>query len=125
MKVIKLVIIVLFGLMFLNAGLNKFFNYMPVPELTPEQLEAFGAFMKLSWLMPLVGAAEVVGGILVIPPKTRALGAIILLPVMVGVLAHHATMDPSGIYIPLAMFIILLWVILDNWKKYQPMISEK
>lgn len=25
------VVSVLFGLMFINAGLNKFFNYMPVP----------------------------------------------------------------------------------------------
>lgn len=28
----------LFGLMFINAGLNKFFNYMPMPEDLPESM---------------------------------------------------------------------------------------
>ncbi len=30
---ILFVVSLLFGLLFINAGLNKFFNYMPVPKL--------------------------------------------------------------------------------------------
>ena len=33
---ILFVLCLLFGLMFINAGLNKFFNYMPMPKDMPE-----------------------------------------------------------------------------------------
>lgn len=123
MKIVKLIVSALFGLMFINAGLNKFFNYMPMPELTPAQMEAFGAFMKITWLMPLIATVEIAGGLLFIFPKTRALGAIVILPVMTGILLHHAVMDPSGIYIALVLAAINLWMIVDNWKKYEPMVK--
>lgn len=124
MKIVKTVVSVLFGLMFINAGLNKFFNYMPMPELTPEQMELFGAMAKLTWLMPLVGAVEVVGGLLFMFPKYRALGAIIVLPVMVGIVLHNAVFEPSGLAIALPFFLINLWMIADNWNKYKPMIGS-
>lgn len=55
----------LFGLMFINAGLNKFFNYMPMPEDMPESMtKLMAAFMQISWLMPLVAVAEIIGGII-------------------------------------------------------------
>lgn len=123
MKIVKLIAAILFGLMFINAGLNKFFNYMPMPELTQAQMDAFGAFMKISWLMPLVGVIEIIGGILVISPKTRALGAIVILPVMAGILLHAITMDRSGIVIALVLTVLNLWMIFDNWKKYEAMVK--
>ncbi|SKB36231.1 DoxX family membrane protein [Daejeonella lutea] len=124
MKIVKLVLYILFGLMFINAGLNKFFNYMPMPELTPAQLKFFTAFASISWLIPLVAAVEVIGGILVMIPKTRALGAIVLLPVMIGIFVHHLTVDPSGIVIAVALMAINILAIVDNWKKYEGLITD-
>ncbi len=123
MRIVKLIVCILFGLMFLNAGLNKLFNYMPMPEMTPAQMEVFGAFMKLTWLMPLVAVIEIAGGILFMIPKTRALGAIVILPVMTGILLHHLTLEPSGIPIAIVLMLINLWMIFDNWGKYKPMVG--
>lgn len=125
MKIIKLIICLLFGLMFINAGLNKFLNYMPMEKPTPEQMELFAAFGKIFWLMPLVGAVEIIGGLLFILPKTRALGAIVILPVMVGIVIHNFTMDksPMGMSIAGVLFIINLWIIIDNKEKYKTLIS--
>jgi hypothetical protein len=58
-------------------------------------MKLFAAFGEISWLMPLVGTVEVIGGLLFIFPKTRALGAIVILPVMVGIVTHVFTMDKS------------------------------
>lgn len=125
MKIIKLIISLLFGLMFINAGLNKFLNYMPMEKPTPEQMELFAAFEKIFWLMPLVGAVEIIGGLLFIFPKTRALGAIVILPVMVGIVIHNFMMDksPMGMSIAGVLFIINLWIIIDNKEKYKTLIS--
>lgn len=119
------VVSVLFGLMFINAGLNKFFNYMPVPEDLPESLmQMMQAIMTIGWLIPLVGLVELVGGILFLFKKTRALGAIVILPVMVGILLINTVTDTSGLPIALPLFAINLWVIIENWPKYKPMFQS-
>ena len=123
-KKILFIASLLFGLMFINSGLNKFFHYMPVPKDIPaNMLELMGAFMTIGWLMPLIATAEIVGGILFITNKYRALGAIIILPVMVGVLLTHIIDAPSGLPIALPLFVINIWVIIENRSKYLPMIE--
>ncbi|MBD3904260.1 DoxX family protein [Chryseobacterium sp. Ch-15] len=125
MKIFKFIISLLFGLMFINAGLNKFLNYMPMEKPTPEQMELFAAFEKIFWLMPLVGVVEIISGLLFIFPKTRALGAIVILPVMVGIVVHVFTMDksPMGMSIAGVLFIINLWMIIDNKEKYRALLK--
>ena len=120
---ILFVICLLFGLMMINSGLNKFFNYMPMPKDMPESmLRMVKAFGEISWLMPLVGAVEVIGGILIIFPKTRALGALVILPVMTGILLANIFNAPSGLPIALVMMAVNVWVIIANREKYMPMI---
>lgn len=121
---ILFIVSLLFGLLFINSGLNKFFYYMPVPEDLPEKLvKTMEAFDRIGWVYPLVAVIEILGGLLFIPKKTRALGAIVILPVMVGILVHHITVAPSGLAIPLVLFAILLWVIIENREKYLPMVQ--
>ena len=121
---ILFVLCLLFGLMFINSGLNKFFNYMPMPKDMPESMtKVMAAFMEIKWLMPLTGAVEVIGGVLIIFKKYRALGAIIILPVMVGILLTNIFNAPSGLPIALVMMAINVWVIIENRAKYQPMIN--
>ena len=126
MKYVKFILCLLFGLMFINAGLDKFLHYMPMPEDMPEEAkDAFGALMKLPWLLPLVGIVEIVGGLLFILPKTRALGAIVILPIMVGILLHNCTVAPAapGIGIAAVLFLINLWMLNDNREKYKTLLS--
>jgi len=114
----------LFGLMFINAGLNKFLNYMPMPDDMPENLmKTFNALMEIGWLMPLVGFAEIVGGVLFIVPKTRALGAMIIFPIIVGILLTSTVTDPSGLPLALVFVAVELWVIYENREKYLPMVQ--
>jgi uncharacterized membrane protein YphA (DoxX/SURF4 family) len=122
-KKILFVVSLLTGLMFINAGLNKFFNYMPPPADLPENvMSAMKAFMEIGWLMPLIGAVEITGGVLLITNKYRALGAIILLPVMVGIIVFHITTAPSGLPLVIAMLAVVSWVIFENREKYLPLV---
>ncbi|WP_224996895.1 DoxX family membrane protein [Cesiribacter sp. SM1] len=113
----------LFGLVMINSGLNKFFGYMPMPEVSPEMMTVLMAFGTTKWIFPLVGLAEIVGGILIAIPRYRALGAIVIFPVMVGILVHHLVHDIAGIGLGLVLFAINLWVIIEHRKKYQPMVE--
>lgn len=122
-KKILFVISLLFGLVFINSGLNKFFQYMPMPKDMPENmLRVMGAFMEIGWLMPLVAVVEIIGGVLFIIPKYRALGAIMLFPITLGVLLTHSVNLQSGIPVALILMGINLWVIIENREKYLPMV---
>ncbi len=113
------VVSALLGLMMINGGLNKFLNYMPVPDNLPEPLiKDSMAMVEIEWLMPLIAVAEILGGLLVILPKTRALGVLVLFPVMVGILLTHIFVAPDGLLIALLLWAVLIWIIYENREKY-------
>lgn len=121
---IILIISILFGLLFINSGLNKFFNYMPMPENMPENMmKLMKAFMEIGWLLPLVAVAEIVGGILIMTNKFRALGAIIIFPIIIGILLTHILNAPSGLPVAIVLLAIEIWIIIENRSKYLAMIN--
>jgi uncharacterized membrane protein YphA (DoxX/SURF4 family) len=110
---------IIFGLLLINGGLAKFFQYMPTPTNLPEAVvKDNAAMMEISWLMPLIASAELLGGLLIIFPKTRALGALVVFPVMVGVLLTHLFVDSSNLIMALIIWVVLMGIILDNKEKY-------
>jgi putative oxidoreductase len=118
------VLSLLLGLMMINSGLNKFFEYIPMSEQGSQDLmDLLTAMKTIAWLIPLVAVVEIIGGLLLIIPKTRALGAIVLFPVIVGILVSHIVDDPAGIAIAIILMAINLWVIYENRAKYLPMIG--
>lgn len=122
MKIVLNILSALMGLLFINGGLDKFLHYMPMPEDMPEALaNDFAAFVEIEWLLPLVAVAEIAAGILIIIPKTRALGALIIFPVAVGIFLTNSVVDTSGLIIALVIWAILIWILIDNRKKYAPL----
>jgi uncharacterized membrane protein YphA (DoxX/SURF4 family) len=122
---ILFVLSLLAGLLFINAGLDKFFHYMPVPKDMPEKMvKAGAAFMEIGWLMPLVGAVEVLGGLLLIFKRTRALATLMLVPILTGILLTTISMAPSGLPIIIVLIAIIVWVIIENKEKYLPLIRK-
>jgi putative oxidoreductase len=83
MKYLKLVPAILIGVMFLFAGLSYFFSELP------PQTDANGiAFMKLfgeTGYMTVIKIVELVSAVLILVPRTRALGLLISAPVVVNI----------------------------------------
>lgn len=123
-KKVILVLSILFGLMFINSGLNKLFHYLPMPSDMPENMiKLTNAMMEIGWLMPLVAVVEIIGGLLFITNKFRALGAIIIFPVLVGILLTHTVTEPSGLPMVLIFLAIELWIIFENRDKFLHLIK--
>jgi len=114
---------VLFGVMMINSGLNKFFDYMPLPEMNEAATKLMMAFKESGWLIPLVAIAEIVGGALLILPRTRALGAVILFPIVIGIFLFHAILEPASMAISVVLLIIIAFILYNNRDKYRAMIS--
>lgn len=49
---VLLVLTILFSLIMVNSGLNKFFNYIPMPELAPELMAVLGHLVPFSGSYP-------------------------------------------------------------------------
>ena len=80
-----------------------------MPKDMPESMfNLIAAFIEISWLMPLIAFTEILSGVLFIIIKYRALGAIIVFPVMTGILLTNIINAPSGISIVIVLLTINL-----------------
>ena len=113
MKIAAHIIATLFGLMFLFGGFFFFFGTMPPgpPEdsLPGKFMAAFGP----TGYMAFVKVCEIIGGALVIVPRTRNLGLLILGPIVINILCFHAFVvkggwGPAHAFITVAA-LFLLW----------------
>ncbi|MDB9932796.1 hypothetical protein OAD28_08815 [Flavobacteriales bacterium] len=59
-----MVIRILLGLGMIVFGLNKFLEFMPMPEVSPEMGAWMGAIMATGFVMKLVAVIEIVTGLL-------------------------------------------------------------
>lgn len=123
MKKIHVIVTLFLALSMFLFGLNKFLNFIPMPPKTAEQMQLMNAFAQLAWIMPLVAVTEIVSSILLVVKPTRALGALVLLPVMVGIIVHHLTFDPATLVFPLILFVANIWIILSERTRLKAIIS--
>jgi uncharacterized membrane protein YphA (DoxX/SURF4 family) len=119
---ILFVISLLFGLMMINGGLNKFLNYIPL-EMDKAAMDLMNVFKSSGWIFSLIAIVEIIAGILIIIPKTRALAAIMIFPVMIGIVLFHVFQDPANMIMNFVLLAINLWIIFENKEKYMPMIN--
>ena len=114
----------LMAAMFLNAGLNKIFNYLPPPADLPEAMKNdLAAFMEIEWLLPLVAVTEIVGALLIILKQTRPLGTLVLFPVVIGIALVHFIVEPQGIIISVILLALITWNIWNQKSKYLNLIQ--
>lgn len=115
MKNISNIVAALFGLVFINFGLNFFLQFIPMPpppEGSPPAM--FMGAMYATGYLTFVKVLEIVGGILVAIPKTRILGLLVLGPIVVNILAFHVFLTGGAglVGLPLVLGIVaatLLW----------------
>lgn len=115
----------LLGLLILNGGLNKLFHYMPIPDdLDSEEIKDMNALNEIVWLMPLIAVAEIFGSVLFIIPRTRALGILILFPVLIGALLSHIFVDLGSLGMILLIWLFIIWMIYENRRKYLSLLRK-
>lgn len=108
---------ILLGLMLLNGGLNKIFQYIEPGEMTEGSMALMGAFMASGWLLPLIAIVEIVAGALFMLPRTRALAATMFFPISIGIVLFHVYQEPSGLIMALIIFFLNIWFLAEDKAK--------
>jgi putative oxidoreductase len=121
MKNVSTTISILLGLTLIIFGLNKFFNFMPVMELSAPGLEFMGAFVKVGYGMTIIAMVEIISGILIATNKYRALALVILFPIMLNALLFHMYLDRENILPALLAIGMNLFLMYSSKEKYAPL----
>ena len=80
----------LLAVAFVKSGYSKLANLGATGQM-------FGGLGLPTWFGTLIGAAELLGGIGLLVPRTVRLAALGLMAIMIGALVMHATKIPGGI----------------------------
>ena len=118
---------VLLGLCFLAASVPVLINLITIPKL-PEGTPAahfMAAFVPTGYLK-FVKFFELIGGLLVMIPRVRNLGLLLLGPVIVNIIAFHALIDaPQHLINPMLDIIIVcaLYLLWDARKKFSGLLN--
>ena len=96
MKIATHIVAILFGLVFLAGGLFFFFGTLPPGPPEDSLPGKFMAALGPTGYMAFVKVCETLGGGLVVEPRTRNLGLLILGPMVINLLCFHGFIISGG-----------------------------
>ena len=106
MKTATIISRVLLGLIFVTFGLNMFLNFIPMAPPPEGPARQFMTALFMSHYLYVVGALQVLGGLILLSGRWMPLGLTLLGPVIVNIVCFHVLMAPAGL--PMAIVVSLL-----------------
>jgi putative oxidoreductase len=108
MKIAAHIAATLLGLGFIMFSLMVLLNMAPTPPNLPPMVQQFmGVFGPSGWLK-FVKTFELIGGILVLIPKTRNFGLLVLGPIIINIAAFHILVEGGKDFVPVPLVLGLL-----------------
>ena len=114
-----MVLRILLGLILVIFGANKFLDFMPHMEMPIKAAVLMGAMAKSGYMLKLVGATEVIVGLLLILKKWAPLALVVLAPISVNMVLFHLFLAPAGIGPAAIVTLINIILIYDSWGSYK------
>jgi hypothetical protein len=126
-RIIPTIVRFLMGLPLLVFGLNGFFNFIPPPPTPmPAGAMAFaGALFQSGYMMQLIGATQLVVGLMLVTNRFVPLALVLFAPFIVNSIAFHVFLERSGLPMAgvfLALELYLAWV---YRAAYRPLLTAK
>ena len=116
MKIAAIIVRTLLGLIFVVFGANMFLHFIPMPPPPEGPARDFMTALFVSHFLYVVGALQVMGGLLLFTGRWAPLGLALVGPVIVNIVCFHALMAPAGL--PLAIVVsVLALFLLWNYRK--------
>jgi|HubBroStandDraft_1064217.scaffolds.fasta_scaffold452434_1 putative oxidoreductase len=109
-SLVKVILRSLMGLIFVVFGSNLFLHFIPNPPEPPAAGDFFMALFKTGYFIPMLGATQVVSGVLLLTGMMVPFALVLIAPVIVNIFLFHAFLAPGGL--PLGIVVVALEVIL-------------
>ena len=109
MHIVNMAARLLLGLIFVVFGLNIFFNFFNAGPLPTGLAGQYIIALAQSHILQVVGALQLVGGVLLLINRYVPLALVLLGPVVVNILLYHLLLTLAGV--SLAIVVTVLWFI--------------
>ncbi len=86
---------ILLGALFVLFGSNFFLHFLKMPMPTGDAGTYMGVLFMHHFLY-VVGALQLIGGLLLLVGRFVPLGLVLLGPVIVNIILYHALLEPTG-----------------------------
>jgi len=96
----------LLGIPLIIFGANYFVHAFDLPAGGGSSGERLLESMRDGGLMAAIAASHVLIGVMLLVPRMRFMGALLQLPMSIGITAFHATMLPEGLVVALVMLVL-------------------
>src|SRR5437762_13238330 len=110
MKIATIIARSLLGLIFVVFGSNMFLHFIPMPPPPEGPARDFMTALFLSHYLYVVGALQLVGGVLLFTGWWTPLGLVLVGPVILNILCFHVLMASAGF--PSSIVVSLLAMLL-------------
>jgi len=107
------------GLILFVFGANKFFHFMPMPQMEGSPAEFMGALNNTGYMFPLIAITEVIAGILLLVNKWTGLALILTAIISVNIVAFHIFLAPAGIGLAALVAVLNIILMYANWNKFK------
>jgi putative oxidoreductase len=125
MKIAKIIIRILMGLLFLFSSVVVLFNLVPEPELTGK-VKLFNEGLAASvYMMPLIKSLELICAIAFLSGRFVPLATVVIFPITVNILLFHMFLAPEGLPVAIFLFLGNLFLAFTYRKNYQTLIVAK
>lgn len=124
MRVARLIARILLGLIFTVFGLNGFLHFLPMPPMSGPPADFFGALFHTGYMIRLIFAAQVLGGVMLLIGLFVPFALLILAPVVVNIFFFHFYLAPSGLPLASIVVILVLFLAWSYREKFAPLFSS-
>ena len=124
MKTATIIARSLLGLIFVTFGANMFLHFIPMPPPPEGPAREFMTVLFMSHYLYVIGALQVVGGLILLTGRLVPLGLTLLGPVIVNILAFHALMAPAGLPTALVVSALALFLLWHHRKNFAGLVIE-
>lgn len=123
MNKVTLIIRILFGVILLVFGLNKFIGFMEMPAFDGAAGTYMGGLAASGFTFKVIGMVEILTGVSMLSNKFVSLTLVLMAPISVNILLFHSFLDPAGLPVGAAVFIFNLVLLISRRKEYSNLLA--
>lgn len=113
------------GLLLMFGGLSKFVAIGPQPQHNEIGTAFLTALVATGYMMPIIGAVELLAGAAFVTGRFVALAAVLLAPISLNIVLFHVCLDPADAIPGFVVGIANVYLLAVNLPKYQDMLMPK
>ncbi len=107
------------GLIFLIAGINGIFQFLPMPRISQEGMNLMKALGSTGYMLPLVSIVQFVCGFMLLTNRYVPLALTIIFPIVLNIFLFHLFLDHNGIVLGTIVFLTNLTLAWVNREHYE------